>query len=154
MIFLLKILLIILLLLAVGVLVAGFYRTWQVQHDKREAIFLKGTFPDPLPNGFYNGTIDRKVSWHGKKFNSLKAEGINVFDNGEKYSFITYEGKGLADKNLEVLKIDYNISGNPFWLKFILDEIVQITPNQYLGKLHIRLIPGLPFSLGYFWLKK
>lgn len=143
------------LLILVILLATGFVRTWQVQYDKRNAVFLQGTFPDPLPDGLYAGDIGKKVSWQGKKFNSATSEGINVFEGGkEQYPFATYKGSGLFEKNLEVLKIDYNIPSNPFWLKLILDEIVQVSPNQYLGKMSLQIIPGFPFSLGYFRLQK
>ena len=72
----------------------------------------------------------------------------------ERYPFKTYAGKGLRDKKLDVLKIDYNVDGNPFWLRLIVDEIVEVTPGKYLGKMHIKLIPGFPFTVLYFELKK
>ena len=34
------------------------------------------------------------------------------------------------------------------------DEIVQIAPNHYLGKLQVRIIPNYPFTLMFFELKK
>ncbi len=100
-----------------------------------------------------------KVSWIGKKFHGANATGINLFHDEkggqvEKYPFITSTGKGLLDKNLDVLKIQYNVKGNSLWLRFIVDEMVEITPNQYLGKMQITVIPGLPFSVLYFDLKK
>ena len=152
--------LIILLLIVILILTLGIWRTLQIQNDPREKMFLNGITPNPLPDGFYNGIISgQKSSWLGKKFNSNNAEGINVFNNGpdsknERYPFITYAGKGLLDKNTDVLKIDYNIKGNPFWLRFILDEIVQMKPDTYLGKMVLRIIPGLPFGILYFELDK
>lgn len=149
-----------LIIIVIAVFILGFWRTWQIQHDDREIMFLKGTVPDPLPDGFYKGTVsDREFSWLGKKFDADKLKGINVFDNGsklrnEKYPFIVYSGKGLLNKNLELLKINYNISENPWWIRLILDEIVQVAPNEYLGKAHIRIIPGFPFTITFFKLKK
>lgn len=148
------VMIIILLSIILGVVIAGFYRTWQVQHDQRQQIFLKGTLPHPSPDGFYQGEISLKTSWKGKKFDPKNGRGINLYGQAEKFPFKTYQGKGLTDKNLDVLKIDYNIAGNPFWLRFVLDEIVQVGPNEYLGKMHFRIIPGSPFSITYFWLKK
>lgn len=54
----------------------------------------------------------------------------------------------------DVLKIDYAIPANPFWLRFILDEIVETEPGKLLGKVHIHLLPDLNFTLGFFTLEK
>ncbi|TSC66197.1 MAG: hypothetical protein CEO21_242, partial [Microgenomates group bacterium Gr01-1014_80] len=82
--------------------------------------------------------------------------GINIFKdtdgNQERYPFKTYTGKGLQD-NKEVLKIDYSANKDPWWLRFILDEIVETAPGKYLGKVHIQVLPGTGFSLGYFKLE-
>ncbi len=149
-----------LLVIVIIVLVIGFWRTRYIQNDPRRQIFLHGTLPNPLPDGFYNGTVSgAKHSWLGKKFSASNSNGVNVFDDGfnsrnERYPFTTFVGKGLQDKNTDVLKIDYSVKGNPLWVRWILDEIVQVAPNEYLGKMHIRLIPGFPFSVLYFELKK
>ncbi len=120
-----------------------------------QKLFLSGKVPDPNPNGFYKGSLDGpKTFWQGKKFDAASSTGINLIGSKEVYPFKTYVAKGLKDKNLDVLKIDYNIPENPFWIRLILDEIVQISPNNYLGKVHLKIIPGLPFTLGYFRLEK
>ncbi len=131
-------------------------RTWQIEHSADQKIFVQGQSPNPAPEGLYKGSVPgHKVSWLGKKFDAVNHSGINIFDDrkggqAERYSFVTAYGSGLRDKNLAVLKIDYNIQSNPFWLRAILDEIVQVGPNEYLGKVHVRIIPGLPFTFGYF----
>ena len=76
-----------------------------------------------------------------------------IEETKKKYLFRLYKEKGLSEKNLDVIKIDYNVSQNPLWLRFIMDEIVGINEDQYLGKLHIRF-PGGSFALGYFNLEK
>src|SRR5689334_8884101 len=102
------------------VLGAGFYRTWKTQYSPNQQIFLKGSLPKPLPNGLYKGSVTGySGSWKGKKFEAGSSSGINLINNEEKYPFKTYVGKGIADKNLDVLKIDYDIPQNPFWLRFI-----------------------------------
>ena len=131
----------------------GLYRNWKVQSSPNQKIFSEGKVPNPLPNGQYKGRVTGyNGSWKGKKFIASSSSGINLIDNTEKYPFKTYIGKGLQDHQLDILKIDYNIPQNPFWLHFILDEIVQTAPGKFLGKVHINLIPGLPFTLGYFTL--
>ena len=153
----------------VVLIVLGFLRTWQLERSANQKVFAGGTVPNPLPNGLYNGTVPgHTVSWLGKKFfatgesasggDASEGTGINVFQNGsgtsEKYPFKTYIGKGAHDGALDVIKIDYNIAGNPLWLKPILDEIVEVSPNKFLGKLQLRIIPGYPFTLTYFELTK
>src|SRR3989344_3788857 len=105
------------------VFLIGVFRTWQIQHDSRNKVFLQGIFPSPAPDGLHQGIfLGHNTSWRGKKF--------------------------------DVLKIDYNVKGNPFWLRLIVDEIVQIAPNEYLGKMNLKIIPGFPFGILYFELKK
>ena len=135
-------------------------RTWQMEHSPRQALFEKGIIPNPLPDGMYQGSVPgHTFSWLGKKFNAADSTGINVFSDAmggqtTKYPFKTSVGKGVHDANLDVLKIDYNIPDNPLWLRLVLDEVVQTGPDQYLGKLQFRIIPGYPFTLSYFELKK
>ncbi len=146
--------LIILIIFIILTTLIGLYRTWQIQNSSNQKLFLSGKIPSPRPDGLYKGSVSFKTSWQGKKFNASSLSGINLISGKEQYPFKTYIGKSLADINLDVFKIDYNIPQNPFWLKFILDEIVEISPNHFLGKVHLKLIPGLPFSLGYFSLER
>ena len=132
----------------------GLVRTWQTQNSPNQKKILSGKIPSPKPDGLYKGLVNFKTSWQGKKFDAKNSTGINIINEKQVYPFKTYIGKGLQDKNLDVFKIDYNIPQNPFWLRFILDEIVETTSGKYLGKIHINLIPYLPFSLGYFRLEK
>ena len=133
----------------------GLIRTWQTQNSSNQKLFLSGHVPNPLPNGSYKGSVGNiKTGWQGKKFDASASAGINLISGKEVYPFKTYAGKGIQDKNLGVYKIDYNIPTNPLWLKFILDEIVEVSPNHFLGKVHLKIIPGLPFTLGYFRLEK
>ena len=138
----------------------GLGRTWQEENSRQQQDFLAGTLPSPAPDGVYMGSVPgHTFSWIGKKFDASHERGINVFNDGtgtttERYPFMTAVGKGVRDTNLDVMKIDYDMPGNPFWLKFILDEIVQVAPGQYLGKMHVRIIPGYPFTLLFFHLRK
>lgn len=146
--------LIIITALIILLLLLALFRTWQTQNSLNQKLFLSGKVPNPLPNGSYKGSVGNiKVGWQGKKFDASSSSGINLISGKEQYPFKTYVGKGLAD-NIDVLKIDYNLPQNPFWLRFILDEIVEVERGKYLGKVHLNLIPGLPFSLGYFRLEK
>jgi len=53
--------------------------------------------------------------------------------------FRTYPGDGLVDPDRRVLKIDYDTPDNPPMIRRILDELVQVDDNYYLGKAHVRL---------------
>ena len=142
------------------VLTLGIARTWQMEHGENAKIFLGGSVPESQPDGFYRGTVDGyHASWLGKKFILTDSKGINVFDDGkggqiERYSFITSTGESVAGGGKQVFRIDYNVSENPWWVRPILDEMVQVAPQEYLGKLEVRIIPQFPFTLGYFELKK
>jgi len=145
-------------LLLIG-LILLWLRTLQMKMEPNQKDFLQGGLPNPKPDGLYHGSIGFDVSWVGKKFDSESSTGINIFKDKkgiqfEKYPFITSVGRGLFDENVFVLKIDYNVKGNPFWIRWILDEIVQVAPGEYLGKMQLRIIPGLPFSVLYFEIKK
>jgi hypothetical protein len=54
------------------------------------------------------------------------------------FTFRTYAAPGLADPDRTVLKIDYDLAGNPsLTIQRVLDELVQISENLYLGKAHV-----------------
>jgi len=148
------------ILFLVITLAFGVFLTYQIEHSSNQKLFLSGKTPVSNPDGYYKGSISFSgFSWRGKMFNRTDSTGINVFDDGfgglvQKYSFTTSFGPGSRDKSINVLKIDYNASGNPFWLRPVLDEVVETSPNSYLGKLQFRIIPGYPFSILYFTLNK
>lgn len=148
---------------AIGVILvivfAGVWFTSRVEHSPNQALFIEGGVPAPKPDGFYQGTVSNlpTASWLGKKFSMAQASGTNVFKDGsstvEQYPFVTRVQAGLRDKETQVLAIDYNIPENPFWLRTVLDEIVEVTPGHYLGKMHIRIFK-YSFSILYFELTK
>lgn len=150
--------LVIIILIAVG---TGFYLTWTTQSTIEQKQFLSGTLPDPLPDGHYIGYVGNySGSWRGKNFDAANARGVDLYRNDlaatadeERYRFKTYIGKGLQDPTLEVLKLDYDIGENPFWMKVILQELVQVDEKNFLGKIHLRIIPNFPFSIDYFRLE-
>lgn len=150
---------IILFLVFVVIMGLGIAVTWSTQHGELQTTFLKGKAPAELPDGPYIGTVSGYAgNWRGKEFIRSKKAGLNRFGEGDKlerlYPFALYPAKGLRDTQLDVLKLDYNVSGNPEWLKLVTDEIVEIEPGHFLGKVHLRLVPGYPFALGYFELRK
>jgi hypothetical protein len=136
----------------------GLALTFQTRRSPKQHEFVTGRVPSELPDGFYDGSADLKTSWRGKTFNAVERRGINRLESGgtrrERFPFGIYFGSGLTDPQIEVLKIDYDIPENPFWLRWILDEMVEVADGSLLGKVHVRLVPGFPFTVGYFRLAK
>ncbi|MDD5068579.1 MAG: hypothetical protein PHS53_04540 [Candidatus Pacebacteria bacterium] len=154
-----KFILILFLLVLIAITILFCMTYWTNEWSANQKIFVSGKAPNPSPDGFYSGSAYLTGSWLGKKFDARYEEGINVFkDLGnaevEKYPFKTFFGPGIRDTHLQVMKIDYDIPENPFWIRPILDEIVETAPGEYMGKLHLRIIPGFSFSPLYFFLEK
>jgi len=101
------------------------------------------------------------MPWLGKRFDARTAYGDNMMlpsarvpakfvwpsyrfqDMGEgryaAFRFRSYAGAGTLDHDRRVLKIDYDSDENPtFLIRDILDELVQVVPNIYLGKVLLR----------------
>ncbi|PWU24303.1 hypothetical protein C5B42_00120 [Candidatus Cerribacteria bacterium 'Amazon FNV 2010 28 9'] len=147
----------VLLLILLVFVILGVMRTAQTQSQPQEQAFMNGAVPSPAPDGFLKGSVSVPTTWLGKTFHAQTQTGINIIaDNGkqvEKYPFKTYVGNGYFSKNHPVLKLDYNLPENPLYLRFVLDELVQISPGQYLGKLIVRFGPFV-VALGFFTLSK
>ena len=152
-----------------------------IKQSKYHKQFLNGTTPQTAPDGFYQGTahllFDQQTPWLGKSFNRLDSEGFNIFTpagasllkiltpfykrfalnndgNTDAYYFKTRTEPALKDAPLNVIKLDYNSPENPFLIRIILDEIVEIAPEQYLGKVHLKVFPNVYSMIGYFGLRK
>jgi hypothetical protein len=102
------------------------------------------------------------LPWLGKRFDAGSQTGDNVFKPGMRFwghvywptyngyrpygrnlltafPFRTYTGPGALDPEVEVLKLNYDDPRNPgFVVRDVLDELVQVTGNYYLGKAYIR----------------
>ncbi len=100
------------------------------------------------------------LPWKGKVFDAARHTGINVLSRDSlvparllwpfyhayaqigaetyrAFSFRTYVAPGLSDRDRSVFKIDYNLKGNPsLSVRRVLDELVQIEKDVYLGKAH------------------
>lgn len=146
-------LLVVFLTLTIGIV-------WQVniRRSPLQKAFESGHVPNPLPDGFYKGTINLKSSWRGKTFDAGTNTGRNAFllnDKLEyKYHFTTSVEKGIKDKKLDVLRLDYNVTGNHPLLRLVTDEIVEDAPGHYIGKAHVMIPPGIPFTVMFFELEK
>lgn len=144
------------LILFTGLIVL-FWRDFWSRRSPNQARFNQGAIPQPMPDGDYKGSVNGySGSWIGKTFDAKTATGRNRMQAPQgielKYPFRTWIGPGVADA-VQVVKIDYDIPENPMWLRGILDEIVQVEPNHFLGKVHLRLGPA-HLTVGYFELRK
>lgn len=144
-----------LLELIIVLLAIGFVRTWFTQQSPKQAEFLAGKAFSELPDGFWPGTAEFPVGpWRGKRFYAAEARGVNVFGDGdsryEQYVFKMYQAPGLWDAAHTVTRIDYNLPGNPFWIRPAIDEVVEVAPGKLLGKIHYRILPGFSIAIEYF----
>jgi hypothetical protein len=132
----------------------------------------------PGLNQFIEMISSRWMPWKGKIFDAAHASGDNIFtrdslflahiwwplyrgyidESAEKYrafTFRTHIAPGLADPDREVLKLDYNLEGNPsLTVRRVLDELVQVEPASYLGKAHLKWWWGKWQLVAYFSLAK
>ncbi len=137
------------------IIAAAIYLNYRVSHHPNQLKFDSGVIPTTQFDGFYEGKNFNGLgdTWMGKTFDSASNSGINTFTDGNRIKFKVYEAQGLRDDKT-VLRLDYNLKGNPLWMRFIKDEIVETSPNNYLGKVTFKIIPGLPFTVTYFELSK
>jgi hypothetical protein len=152
-----------------------------VGKSKKQEQFVANTAPATGPEGFYRGAAyllgNQPVPWLGKTFESGQHHGFNVFTpkgasmlkiltplyklfrinsdgNTEAYYFKTSIGSGLKDVDTQVFKLDYDSPENPFLIRIILDEMVEVGPNEFLGKVHMKVLPGYYATIGFFGLRK
>ena len=97
-------------------------KTFHASQQRGDNIFTQNSYPlARVFNPFYHGFIaDQPGTYRG-------------------FAFRTYMAPGLMDPDLTVLKIDYDLKENPaLTVRRVLDELVQIDANLYLGKAHVR----------------
>jgi len=116
----------------------------------------------------------RWMPWQGKTFDAARRCGDNIFtresrslariywpfyrghvDDGpatyRAFSFRTRVAPGLIDLDLQVLKIEYDWPANPrLTIRRVLDEVVQVAPDFYLGKAHLHWWWGHWQMVAYF----
>ncbi|HYN90162.1 MAG TPA: hypothetical protein VER55_16625 [Ardenticatenaceae bacterium] len=118
------------------------------------------------------------MPWRGKIFDAARSSGVNVFtrdslplarlnwpfyrgfsddgpDTYRAFAFRTWLGPGREDPDRTVLKIDYDLEGNPGWsVRRVLDELVQVDEGVYLGKAHLKWLWGPWQLVAYFLLSR
>lgn len=135
--------------------------------DSLQFLFEKGTVPKEL-EGFYKGKLDELIPanlleyvgkfisffwlpWRGKTFHKNHGENILPF-NKHVFPFKTKITTGLQDP-IQVLQLDYNLPENPRKIRKVIDELVCIDKNQYLGKAYIKEKNDIRL-IAFFSLKK
>ncbi len=117
------------------------------------------------------------LPWQGKSFDPAHACGDNIFtrdslplariffprhheftNDGPKtyraFDFRTTLGAGRQDPDRQVLKLDYDLEGNPpLSVRRVLDELVEIANGYYLGKAHVRWWWGRWQMVAFFALR-
>lgn len=116
-------------------------------------------FPKNIPE--FLGEFVSKIwlPWYGKEFDSKNSKGNNVIPSylsplvtlryGEKIilkkakdiihvlPFQTKITKGIED-DINVLQLNYDLPENPEQVRAVVDELVQIEKNTYLGKAFLK----------------
>jgi hypothetical protein len=118
------------------------------------------------------------MAWQGKRFDATYNQGDNIFTRDlswllahlflpfyrgytadtpttyRAFTFRTYVAPGKADPDRPVLKIDYDLPGNPpLTVRRVLDELVQLDNGLYLGKAHLQWWWGRWQVVAYFSLR-
>jgi len=125
---------------------------------------------------FFQWLAKTWMPWQGKTFHAVHHVGDNIFTQDSyllarffnpfyrgfiadkpgtyrAFMFRTYTAQGLVDPDRVVLKIDYDVAGNPLLtVRRVLDELVQIADGLYLGKAHVRWWWGAWQTVAYFML--
>jgi hypothetical protein len=118
------------------------------------------------------------MPWQGKTFDDANASGINRMtvssqlparllwplygmkdapDDGKlAFDFVTRVEPGKIDPKVDVLVIDYEpVSENPdMVIRQIRDELIELVPDTYLGRILFRLPRGRFSNIGYFALRQ
>jgi hypothetical protein len=130
--------------------------------DGRYQGALLTTSVNPVLDALAGAIFGSWLPWQGKTVSAAAQTGDNMFTNdglwlsrivfigykgyiadgagrSRALAFRTYTGEGKDDPGLQVLKIDYDLDINPsFVVRDVLDELVQVGEDYYLGKALLR----------------
>jgi hypothetical protein len=116
------------------------------------------------------------MPWQGKRFNSESRSGDNRMVSSAKlpskllwplykmkdavdgklaFDFKTYNDAGKRDPDVQVMVIDYSdVGDNPrLIIRSIRDELVEVVPGAYLGKVLFRMPQDRYEMIGFFALR-
>ncbi len=134
------------------------------------------TTTTPLTDPAFKALTSVWMPWEGKRFDAESGTGDNRMTDQAtviskvlwpRYSmrdtpagktafdFTTYLDDGAEDPDRRVMVIDYaDVADNPrLIIRSIRDELVELVPGSYLGKVMFRLPTGSYAKLGYFALR-
>ena len=154
-----KIILTVVVLICLGYGAVYMYQSAKIRSNPNQKLFIGGRIPTPALDGFYRGSaFNFDGDWQGKRFEASNLVGINVFKEtdsriAERHRFKTYVSRGLQDP-IETFKLDYRVPGNIWWIKFFIDEVIEISPGEYLGKIYLRPFGLIAIPTGYFKLSQ
>ncbi len=118
------------------------------------------------------------MPWKGKWFDASHARGDNIFsrdslaaarvmwpfyrgymddgpDTYRAFEFRTSIAPGMTDPDRQVLKIDYNLPGNPaLSVRRVIDELVAVPGGLYLGKANLKWLWGRWQLVAFFTLSQ
>jgi hypothetical protein len=138
--------------------------------------FLTSNF-HPVLDGWLDNLTKIWLPWQGKTFDANTNTGDNIFTNDglliskiiwpfyDRYvpdtrgrslafSFQTSVGKCLLEPDIEVLRLNFDLPENPqFIIRDLVDQLVQIDDNLYLGKAVLKQPERGWFCAAYFTLK-
>jgi hypothetical protein len=126
-------------------------------------------------DGLFRRIAGLWMPWQGKTLFPDSSTGVNRFlpnvrgpmravwpgytpryvgpDRVEAFPFRTRVAPGELDPGVDVLKIEYDFEANPaLVIRRILDELVQVGPGRYLGKVLFRA-RGRFYPIGFFSLR-
>jgi hypothetical protein len=142
----------------------------------QDGILVTPTIPAPA-SAALRRIATAWMPWLGKRFDAEREAGDNLLTANARvparvlfpgyrpepaqggrlaaFRFRTYVNPGKLDPDRETLKIDYDSEENPrLLIRDILDELVQVVPGAYLGKVLLRRGGGDDWRLiGYFALQ-
>jgi len=113
-------------------------KTFDASHQSGDNIFAQDSYPVArFFNPFYRGFVTKEQATY------------------QGFVFRTYIVPGFADPDRQVLKIDYDLKENPsLTVRRVLDELVQLDENSYLGKAYVHWWWGRWQTIAFFMLTK
>ena len=141
-----------------------------------EGIAVMFTIQDHM-DAVLRPVIEATKVWDGKKFDAESHTGINSMSKGMSiagkvfwpmytmktdetghkwaFGFKTFIEPSVDDADVNVFVIDYkDVESNPSLIvKKVRDEMIELVPTVYLGKIMYRLDSGDHTKLGYFALR-
>ncbi len=154
-----RILVLLLVLVLVPIVIASI-RSYITSHSPYQEVFLSGFLPSKALSGRYKGTILTSLgttTWVGKEISAKDKGGINIFQTAtgtiKRYPFRLLEVSSVENSKKKIVRLDYGLPENPFWMRFVHDEMVETKPGIFLGKMFISVVRPLSFGVGFFQLE-